>query len=136
MDKQKRMGLPGVLPEDLREPLRDELLPWGKSQLELFQAVLEDAVACFLNGLGNSEASPQRLVAEAKEWLNSNDTDWLFSFLNVCKELGVDPAQLRAELAECERQWKEAQEAHRSGVGLVGPNIYEFLRSLNLRRRL
>jgi hypothetical protein len=40
---------------------------------------------------------------EVDEWFGSDDRTWPLSFLNVCKALGLDPAELRARVA-CFRQ--------------------------------
>jgi hypothetical protein len=39
-----------------------------------------------------------RAVAEAEQWLFSDDTEWPFSLVNVCAALDIDAGWLRAQL--------------------------------------
>jgi hypothetical protein len=49
------------------------------------------------------------LFLEAEEWILDEDTDWLFSFANLCEMLGFEPSYLRDGLM----RWKaEKLESH------------------------
>ena len=60
-------------------------------------AVLEDALYCYRLGTG-STTRIQRLAYEADAWFSSEDERWPFAFLNVCRALGLDPAEIRRAL--------------------------------------
>jgi hypothetical protein len=46
----------------------------------------------------------------AIEWVQDTDTDWLFSFTNICDLLGFDPEYLRETLLKRENKYvKPAQ---------------------------
>lgn len=58
------------------------------------RAVLDDAVSVLLDPrpLGRRNRA---LRADTEHWLLENDVVWPFSFLNVCRGLGVDPGAIR-----------------------------------------
>ncbi|MFQ5849357.1 MAG: hypothetical protein ACE5JU_02065 [Candidatus Binatia bacterium] len=72
---------------------------------KLMLAVLEDAILC-LQGKGLlREKSRKDLCQEAEQWILERDSDWLFSFENICKVLGLDPAPAREQML-CQQRRK------------------------------
>jgi hypothetical protein len=71
----------------------------------LLLAILEDAVQCFQAYLFSQRLQERRLFQEAEAWINSTDSEWFFSFANVCELLGFHPTYLRDAL----NQWKAEQ---------------------------
>jgi len=63
----------------------------------LMRAVLEDAMRCLIG-----EVAPRHqrgaLAAEARQWIETADPRWPFSFENVCDGLGLNAANLRRRL--------------------------------------
>jgi len=84
-----------------------------KSQLEpekrLMLAVLEDAIACFQKYLFARDTRGRALYRDAEEWILEEDSDWLFSFENICEVLGFSPHYVRQGLI----RWKEKKLAQR-----------------------
>ena len=80
-------------------------------------AVLEEAVHCFQEYVLSTRPRKQRLFQEVKEWLIEKDSEYLYSFENICDTLGLHPHYIRQGLFA----WKEAKlklnsvEGHRSG---------------------
>ncbi len=70
---------------------------------ELMLAILDDAVACFQKYFGAQKPKEKALFQEAEEWLMEKESDWVFSFENICESLDLDPDYLRKGLM----QWKE-----------------------------
>lgn len=70
----------------------------------LMLAVLQDAIACFQGYFFQPSRSNEKLLQEAEEWIYSMD-EGIFSFINVCETLGLDPKNLRKGL----EQWKARQ---------------------------
>lgn len=65
----------------------------------LMAAVLEDAVTCLTFNQPRYSRRQLKDFAEAKTWINeTTDSDWAFSFVNVCESLGFDPGYLREGL--------------------------------------
>lgn len=64
----------------------------------LMRAVLEDALACFLQQFVASGRHPRYLAREAEEWFFSDNTHWPFAFVTICAVLGLDPEYIRLGL--------------------------------------
>lgn len=96
-----------LLPEQFLETFR------RRSHLEpektLMLAVLEDGIACFQKYLLARDSRGKALFQEAERWIMEQDSDWLFSFENICEALGFEPDYLRAGLL----RWKEARLSRR-----------------------
>ena len=71
----------------------------GKSYLEpekkLMLAVLDDAIACFQKYAFTRDRKRKVLFQEAENWVQDTNSDWPFSFANVCEILGFGPDYLR-----------------------------------------
>jgi len=63
----------------------------------LMRAVLEDAMRCLIGEVGPRHQRGA-LAAEARQWIETADPRWPFSFENVCDGLGVNAANLRRRL--------------------------------------
>lgn len=46
----------------------------------------------------SEDAIGREMYWDARSWFNSNDTEWPYSFLNVCKSLGLSPENIRDEV--------------------------------------
>jgi hypothetical protein len=64
----------------------------------LILAVLEDAIDSFFKYLCAKDEEGQEIFQEAERWILKKDSDWIFSFENVCDQLGISAPYLRAEL--------------------------------------
>ena len=69
----------------------------------LMLAILEDAINCYQDNLLAKRGSAGRLFTEAEEWILEKNSDWLFSFKNICETLGFNPEYVRQGLL----RWKE-----------------------------
>ncbi len=76
----------------------------GRPEAALMHAVLEDAVNCVRYGLRATDRRKQRLAREAEEWLLSDDSEWPFSFVNICTVLGLEPQYIRRGLQRWHQQ--------------------------------
>jgi hypothetical protein len=80
-----------------------------KSYLEpekkLMLAVLDNAIACFQKYAFARDRKRKMLFREAEDWVQDTNSDWPFSFANVCETLGFAPDYLRQGLG----QWKAAK---------------------------
>ena len=65
---------------------------------ELMFAVLEDAICCFERYASARDKRGMRLFREAEEWIMEEDSDWPYSFGNICEVLGLAPQFVRAGL--------------------------------------
>ncbi len=93
-----------LLPDQYYNTLRKSHL--GNPERRLMAAVLEDAVACLSVNPAACSRRQTRDFFEAQAWINgTDDSEWVFSFANVCALLGIDPSYLRRGLNHwCERR--------------------------------
>lgn len=83
----------------------------------LMFAVLEDAIRCYQDNFISRSGKKKRHFEEVREWMLSEDGDWVFSFENVCDVLGVNAAYIRQGLL----RWKpRLSPAHAEPARLAG----------------
>jgi hypothetical protein len=64
-------------------------------------AILEDAWTVYCHPEFARGHKGRQLLAQTKEWFASDDTtSWPFTFLNVCRVLGLDPEAVRTSLQQ------------------------------------
>jgi hypothetical protein len=71
----------------------------------LMLAVLDNAIECFQKYVLAQREREKRLFQEAEDWILEKNSDWFFSFENICETLELYPDYIRQGLL-C---WKEAQ---------------------------
>ena len=75
----------------------------GEERLML--AVLQDAVECFQQHALSECPWEKQLFREVERWILARNSDWVFSFENICETLKLNPGYIRRGL----RLWKEAK---------------------------
>ena len=73
-----------------------------EGEKRLMIAIFKDAVECLEKYRSARSSSGRSNYQDALEWIQDRDTDWLFSFANICDFLGFDPDYLRAVLLKRE----------------------------------
>ena len=73
-------------------------------ETHLMLAVLEDAVACFQKYIFARDGKGREIFRAAEEWILEEESEWLFSFDNICEALGLNPQYLRDGLMA----WRQA----------------------------
>ena len=76
-----------------------------EGEKRLMIAVLKDAVECLDKYRESRNSAGQCQYQSAIEWVEDTDTDWLFSFTNICDLLGFDPEYLREVLLKRENRY-------------------------------
>jgi hypothetical protein len=71
----------------------------------LMLAVLEDAVTVFLREAVREPGQTSRDYDETRAWIWSDEVVWPFSFVNICRTLGLEPSAIRRGLAT----WRQRQ---------------------------
>ncbi len=69
-----------------------------ESHERLMLAVLKDAIDCFQRHAHVSNGKRDQLFLEAQDWILQRDSDWPFSFENICNVLRLDPDYIRSGL--------------------------------------
>ena len=72
---------------------------------QLMLAVLDNALECLQKYLLARSRKGRRLFQESEQWVLETDSDWIFSFENICQFLDLDPEYLRKRV----RLWKEKE---------------------------
>lgn len=94
-----------VLPAQFHTGVRHDSSLCPEKRLML--AVLEEAVGDFQRYLVATGHEARRLFRDAEEFFAAEDTEWPFSFVNICSALGMEPSYVRRGLA----RWRDAQRA-------------------------
>jgi hypothetical protein len=105
-----------VLPEQFFHPFT---LSTGMSgHIVLRWAVLLDAFNVLTRpSKKKNRRHTQRLLKETSEWFFSDDTDWPFSFVNICSTLGLDPEYIRRGLRQSTQSEAAPRPRRRRYVG-------------------
>lgn len=78
-----------------------------EGEKRLMIAIFKDAVEC-LDKYRHTRSSAGRSQYEsAIEWVKDTDTDWLFSFTNICDLLEFDPDYMREVLLKRENKYSK-----------------------------
>lgn len=88
-----------------------------EAEVNLVRAILDDAVHCFKKFRFAGGDGSRAMYEEARDWIESGDRSWPFSFENICMILGIDPDYLRRGLA----QWEQ-----RETVALKPPRVADL----------
>jgi hypothetical protein len=115
-----------LLPAQFFAALRQKESAQGERRLMM--AILEDAVECFQKYFWATDSRSRQIRADAEQWLLSDDTSWIFSFVNICDTLGIHPLFLRRGLT----QW-QAQQLATGRSELTRPRTKPPLRSESKR---
>lgn len=111
-----------LLSTEARLPHEQAVLPvqfftnpaWSGAK-QLMAAILQDAVLVYrrerivTRGNQTSQHYRARHVREAREWLRSEETEWPYSFLNICAALGLDAGRVRDQVFEGEKYGRTIQ---------------------------
>lgn len=89
----------------------------------LMWAILEDAIASVQKQALTPSRRHQRLAREAEQWIFADNTTWVFSFLNVCAALGLEPEYLRTKLDQWVKRWARPARQQTRSTGLVASNL-------------
>lgn len=99
-----------LLPSQYFDRIRRRASSDGERRLMV--AILEDAVDVYRKQAGARDRKRRQLFEDAEEWIESDDTSWLFSYQNICDVLGIDAGYLRKGL----RVWKQRAGGDRGRV--------------------
>jgi hypothetical protein len=65
---------------------------------ELMAAVLEEALADYQRCWKARDKKAMERLADAQTWILDSNSEWIFSFVNCCEALGIEPGYLRQRL--------------------------------------
>jgi hypothetical protein len=70
---------------------------------ELMVAVLEEALVDYQRCCSARDRKGMERFADAKAWILESGSEWIFSFINCCEVLGIEPDYLRRGLVRWKR---------------------------------
>jgi len=76
-----------------------------EGEKRLMIAILKDAVECLQKYRGSRSSAGKISYQSAIDWVEDTDTEWLYSFTNICDLLGFDPNYLRDQLLKRENRY-------------------------------
>ncbi len=65
----------------------------------LMLAVLQDAVECYQKYALARDPRGRALFEDARNWIESREREWPFSYENICEVLGLNPEYIRRGLS-------------------------------------
>jgi len=92
----------------------------AQPELRLMGAILEDAVATLMTDLRRCTSRQRRDFTDAMNWIHGRtDQQSVFSFVNICETLAIDPDYLRQGLIR-----KSVE--NRNPKPLAGPGLKKY----------
>jgi hypothetical protein len=70
---------------------------------ELMAAILEEALADYQRCWKVCDKKAMERFADAQAWILESNSEWIFSFVNCCEALGIEPDYLRQGLLRWKR---------------------------------
>lgn len=101
-----------------------EIEPSREPENRLMLAVLEEALVTYQRGLDSPVAERRKRFCEVDRWVSDRESDWPFSFENICATLRIDPDYIRAGLRQLKCQ-SLARRAETRGRKLRRERIYD-----------
>ena len=78
-----------------------------EGEKRLMIAILKDAVECLEKYRSARNSAARSHYENAIDWIKDTDTEWLFSFTNICDLLGFDPDYIREVLLKRENKYNK-----------------------------
>lgn len=108
-EHQEVISLEDLVPVQVNDPVMARTRMSG--EFRLMWAVFEDGLDCFLRYANHSSPTMQELFHEAKKWIESEEEEWLFSFISICNAFQIDPDYLRRGLCRRVAELRAKREA-------------------------
>lgn len=95
--------------------------------------VLRQAASDLRRFRASEDAAGREIYCDARSWFNSNDTAWPYSFLNVCRSLGISPEDIRGKVfADARAGW--VSHARRVAIATATQSVGSVLVLFSSRR--
>lgn len=83
-----------------------EEAPAGAAERALVAGVLRQATADLRRFRGAQDAIGREMYLDARSWFNSNDSEWPYSFINICRALSLCPETVLHDVfVDSEASW-------------------------------
>jgi hypothetical protein len=108
-EKQEGISLADLIAVPENNPIASRIRMSGEHQL--LWAVMEDAIDCYLRYAEQPSTAARELFHEAEEWIESEEEQWLCSFISICRAFRIDPHYLRQGLRRRVQELRENRPA-------------------------
>ena len=92
---------------------------------DLMLAILEEALNDYQRCFRARDNKGRKRFADARAWIMNTNSEWIFSFINCCEVLGIEPDYLRQGL----RLWRQTKRPRLASVPVTS-------RDKNLHKKL
>jgi hypothetical protein len=99
--------------------------PPRSPERDLMLAILEEALNDYQRCWKARDKKSRKRFTDARAWILSTDSEWIFSFINCCEVLGIEPDYLRQGL----RLWRQTKRPRLASVPVTSrdKNLYKKL---------
>ena len=108
---QESLSLMDIVPVEDNNPIVARVRMSG--EFRLMWAVLEDGFDCYLRYATHPSPRLQEMFREAEEWIDSDEEEWLFSFISICQAFQIEPDYLRKGLRRRVAEQRRSKTLHR-----------------------
>ena len=113
--------------EDFARIHRSRLL---SPEHQLMAAVLDEAIADYQRCSKARDKKGMEQFADAQAWILESNSDWIFSFVNCCEALGIEPDYLRQGLLRS-KQGKRTRPSSAAAIQRQKTNLNACVRQRN-----
>jgi hypothetical protein len=92
---------------------------------DLMLAILEEALNDYQRCFRARDNKGRKRFADARAWIMNTNSEWIFSFINCCEVLGIEPDYLRQGV----RLWRQTKRPRLASVPVTS-------RDKNLHKKL
>src|SRR5262249_43316446 len=82
---------------------------------ELMAAILDEAIADYQRCWKARDKKAMQQFADARAWILESNSDWIFSFVNCCGGIGIEPDYLRQGLL----RWNQGKRTRSSSASAI-----------------
>jgi len=93
---QEKISLAEIIPVQYSDPVAVRIQASG--EFRLLWAIFDDAVDCYLRYWNRPSEQAQGLHRESVEWIESDEEEWLCSFISICRAFDIEPSYMRKGL--------------------------------------
>jgi len=83
----------------------------------LMLAVLQDAVECYQKYALARDPRGRLLFDDSAEWIDADEREWSFSYVNICEVLGLNPEYIRRGLS----RWRQKRTPIKRNTARIVP---------------
>jgi hypothetical protein len=108
-ESEESVALTELIPVQYIDPVAVRIQ--SSAEYRLLWAVLQDAIYCYFRYASQASAQAQQQFRKAAAWIESDEEEWLCSFISICRAFQIEPDYLRRGLRRRLQLIKEGRQA-------------------------